>query len=1269
MYLDHECHIDKILLARIIRTLIDGSVKQCDLKPKRLLLFFSEVFSKVRKEKTTSVIEHLMCAMNSFIKSIAVNSRTQICKLGENIFISVLYLWQNRPSPFLKKEMIEFIHTQIYVHHPSGAHRGDPGSFAIDWEAWMSLLRKLYEVIYEDLQQMGGRNRFTGGSREAVLSEEYVDLAADLCNQLFSNSSQILEVTQLQSTQEPERKKRRIESGWTAVREIIIATGQTTQIIPWYTRCSGMVQLVTRLLQKYPARFPEDEIILYLQCLSQLLAECKRNDVMLYVLKCAHAFIHNWEEFNFKPAVKEGCISLWKKIWASTLRLVSLHHAEEPGYHLLTEMLKQGIIQPGRDVWSLFLPNISLPIQSSVDFLLAYMERYPFPENYQSNIMESSDNQNGGQYLLRSQLLEWILPSRDGFGDGLQMKTAEILQPDSVARVLALLATKCPMSVISNKLSPLECHVTNLEQMYLYSSCDFPIFNVEGDVLAKIKQTDNMHIAILLKKIENRLKDEAIYLMEKPEPKVNDLEELMRASTMVCFKIYWILEYNIITEESLVQLDLVHIFKAMFKKLATYMSEIVSKEGPGSVMGTLLWMQKMLTLENSESRSRIVVSRLCRSCTPAKIIETLTNIVFDKITKQSSGGRGGGDSSKVTKETSRFGHYRKKRRIIEDFDDFDIGNDDPPARDQGDVEIDDEFGESQDMFQNILSPSNLSESQKLRLEAVRTLCLWCRFDRQEDKDMTDFSSDVDQSSIKKKLEQLLDEDHFDPNRPLDLQMLQVIVSILTSEGYSVSDNSLDNMMEALRKLQEDGNYSARVRQAIARCMMTFVQVCLCICTGMLVYRYVCVFEQFDPAIQLIDDGGDSQDEEKTTNDHEELVQTLSDSCFTVRIYAAQNVKNSKSKIYSLASDSQIPNDRKKQDDMFDKIYVTLNSVLNIQGKLSPERAQDERNTRVASVLTTLGNIICSSPVCEKKAVFALCRLIRESGIEIEQAQNVIKKVSKSLCYKDSTHFISTHLPYLLHQWLGLGYPIEEFPYQIMDYFLLIIPELIMKKDITVAKEMVTTMKGDWVTVVKQSVPIIIVHIIPLFAATTSKELSGDEHVRRRTSHASACYDLLTNEVTKDVVDKTIVSRLDEIVVNVLMCLNLDPEPNPPCYNMYMTRTTLDYLTRSFSGFHSEDTIGSICQNDEGTQASREKTQNSREKGYSVNITSMALELLKDICVTSIEVFPEEFQKYLCFLVSNLVTLATECPGDIEDETKRILHLIIMDNYKSLKEGY
>ena len=61
-----------------------------------------------------------------------------------------------------------------------------------------------------------------------------------------------------------------------------------------------------------------------------------------------------------------------------------------------------------------------------------------------------------------------------------------------------------------------------------------------------------------------------------------------------------------------------------------------------------------------------------------------------------------------------------------------------------------------------------------------------------------------------------------------------------------------------------------------------------------------------------------------------------------------------------------------------------------------------------------------------------------------------------------------------------------------------------------------------------------------------------------------------------MVDKQIVTCLDEMVVNILMCLydsddldesirNLDPQPNPPFYNSYNIKTTLDYLTKSFSG--------------------------------------------------------------------------------------------------------
>lgn len=56
--------------------------------------------------------------------------------------------------------------------------------------------------------------------------------------------------------------------------------------------------------------------------------------------------------------------------------------------------------------------------------------------------------------------------------------------------------------------------------------------------------------------------------------------------------------------------------------------------------------------------------------------------------------------------------------------------------------------------------------------------------------------------------------------------------------------------------------------------------------------------------------------------------------------------------------------------------------------MTVERAQDEKNNRTASALTTVGNIMCSSVVCENKAIFALCQLVRECDIDIKQVHNV-----------------------------------------------------------------------------------------------------------------------------------------------------------------------------------------------------------------------------------------------------------------------------------------
>ena len=58
-------------------------------------------------------------------------------------------------------------------------------------------------------------------------------------------------------------------------------------------------------------------------------------------------------------------------------------------------------------------------------------------------------------------------------------------------------------------------------------------------------------------------------------------------------------------------------------------------------------------------------------------------------------------------------------------------------------------------------------------------------------------------------------------------------------------------------------------------------------------------------------------------------------------------------------------------------------IILQQGRLSAEKMQDERCNRVSSVLIGLGTVMCVSPVCEKKAVFAVCQMIKEKHIEID----------------------------------------------------------------------------------------------------------------------------------------------------------------------------------------------------------------------------------------------------------------------------------------------
>ena len=72
---------------------------------------------------------------------------------------------------------------------------------------------------------------------ESPLKAGFTVLCLHYIFKLFSTNSDVIEVTQTgggDTQSGPRAKKRRLESGWAAVRDFITTAGQTVKLIPWY---------------------------------------------------------------------------------------------------------------------------------------------------------------------------------------------------------------------------------------------------------------------------------------------------------------------------------------------------------------------------------------------------------------------------------------------------------------------------------------------------------------------------------------------------------------------------------------------------------------------------------------------------------------------------------------------------------------------------------------------------------------------------------------------------------------------------------------------------------------------------------------------------------------------------------------------------------------------------------------------------------------------------------------------------------------------------
>lgn len=75
-----------------------------------------------------TVLEHLVSALNIFVRSVAMNHRMRVCHLGELLVPALLCIWTDmRPSLALKEGIVEFFNLQICAHHPKGARTQETG--------------------------------------------------------------------------------------------------------------------------------------------------------------------------------------------------------------------------------------------------------------------------------------------------------------------------------------------------------------------------------------------------------------------------------------------------------------------------------------------------------------------------------------------------------------------------------------------------------------------------------------------------------------------------------------------------------------------------------------------------------------------------------------------------------------------------------------------------------------------------------------------------------------------------------------------------------------------------------------------------------------------------------------------------------------------------------------------------------------------------------------------------------------------------------------
>ncbi|XP_032328400.1 serine-protein kinase ATM isoform X1 [Camelus ferus] len=1222
LYLKPSQDINRVLVARIIQAVTKGCCSQTDKLDRKFLNwdFFPKAIQQARQEKSSAGLNHILEAFVIFLKTLAVNFRIRVCELGDEILPTLLYIWtQHRLNDSLKEVIIELFQLQIYIHHPKGARTQETGAY--ESRKWRSILYNLYDLLVNEISHIGSRGKYSSGARNIAVKENLIELMADVCHQVFNEGTRSLEISQSYTTTQREFsdcsapcKKKKIELGWDVIKDHLQKSQNDFDLVPW-------LQIAAQLISKYPASFPSCELSPLLVILCQLLPQQRRGERTPYVSRCLmEVALCQGKKSDLESSQKSDLLKLWIKIWSITLRGISSEQIQAENFGLLGAIIQGNLVEVDREFWKLFTGSACKPSRSAVCCLTLALTTCVVPETVKTG-MEKSICDVNRNFSLKELIMKWLLfcQLEEDFEDSTELPP--ILHSDfphlALEKILVSLTMKNCKDAMNFFQSVPECEqheksteepsFSEAEELFLQTTFDKMDFLtiVEEHSIEKHKSSVGFSVHQNLKESLDRcLLGLSQQLLNNYSSETSNSEALVRCSRLLVGVLGCYCYVGVIAEEEAYASELFQKAKSLMQCAGESITLFKNKTNEEFRIVQLRNMMHLCTscLYNCAKGSpnkiasgfflRLLTSKLMNDI--ADICRSLASIIKKPLDL--------GEVESVDNDT------HENLMEMEDQSSMSLFNDHPASN----VTDANESGESQLTIgaTNPLAEEHLSKQDLLVLDMLKFLCM-CVTTAQTNT--VSFRA----ADIRRKLLMLIDSSMLDPTRSLHLHMYLVLLKELPGEEHPLpmedvvellkplsnvcslyrrdqdvcktilnhvlrivtnlcqEDTDTENTSDAQGQfltvigafwhLAKEGKCTFSVRMALVKCLKTLLEA-----DPYSKWAILNVMKEDFPVNEI-------------------FPQFLADSHHQVCMLAAESVNRLFQHMeqgHSSTLLKALP--LKLQQTAFENAYLKAQEGMR---EVKSHRAEnpeflDEICNRKAILLMMIAVVLCCSPVCEKQALFALCKSVKENGLEPHLIKKVLEKVSETFGYRHLEDFMASHLDYLVLEWLNLQYSLSSFPFILLNYtniedfyrscYKVLIPHLVIRSHFDEVKSIANQIQEDWKHLLTDCFPKILVNILPYFAY----EGTGDSGMAQQRETATKVYDMLKDEnLLGKQIDHLFISNLPEIVVELLMTLHepatsgasqstdpcdfsgdLDPAPNPPHFPSHVIKATFAYIS-------------------------------------------------------------------------------------------------------------